>query len=91
VSTAGRTGEQLRAEYGKPEPVDPRWVLAALNRPDVDPAAVVAFRYSSVEAARAFAEANACHYGHATLGPAVTNLGVVDAVVLNLAEGDGRG
>jgi hypothetical protein len=73
---------ELFEKYGRPERVDALWVLAALNRPDLDPAGVTAWRYPTVEAANAFAAANRRHHGLTSIGPAVTNGGIVGAVIL---------
>jgi hypothetical protein len=78
----GPSGGELRARYGKPEPAGAVGVLALLNRSDVDPAHVLAFRYPSAEACQAFAVASLQHHGHASLGPIETDLGVFGVVLL---------
>jgi hypothetical protein len=77
----------LCARWGKPEPVDIATALTALDSADCPATAVpydraFAFRYTSREAAEAFATSNLDAYGHQSLGIAVTDGGVIGVLLL---------
>jgi hypothetical protein len=81
------SGAELRDRYGRPEQIPVAFALELLGRPDVGPGTLVAFRYQTEEAARAFAASNFRRHGHGSLGPVQTDQGWVGAVVLAFAEG----
>lgn len=74
----------LCERYGKPEPVDSAAALVVLGVGGLDPDDVRAYRYASVAAASAFAASNLEHYDLRSLGPVVTDGGVIGAVVVPL-------
>jgi hypothetical protein len=71
--------EHLVALYGKPEQVNVHMALSALGITVTHADDVIAFRYSSVKAAEAFAASNLAHNGVASLGIKETDKGVIGA------------
>jgi hypothetical protein len=69
--------------YGRPENIDAGDALRTLGfRDHIHPADVIAWRYPSEEAARAFAKANKDKYDRNTYGPVETDEGWISAVDL---------
>jgi hypothetical protein len=83
----GPAPEDLRDDYGQPEPFDAATALELLGLSQkAQPAAsTAAFRYPSMEAAQAYAAGNLRHHGHETIGPAETEQGVIAVTVLKPA------
>ena len=70
--------EKLWAQWGKPESVDATHAAELLGLPyQID---MLAFRYASLEAARAYAASNLEHHGHLSLGIAETPEGVIGII-----------
>jgi hypothetical protein len=69
---------KLVREHGQPKGVDAGLALRLLGRRhEVHPRDVVAFVYPSVEAERAYAEANEENWGHGRLGPMPVDGGIL--------------
>jgi hypothetical protein len=68
--------EALCAKWGRPEPYD-RYRAIVMVGAAKAPEDVIAFRYSSREAAQAFADSNLEHYGIRSLGIAESEDGVI--------------
>jgi hypothetical protein len=73
----------LCARWGRPEPVDMVTAVGVLGAEAANPDAY-AFRYTSREAAEAFAASNLEHYGYRSFGPVVTDDGVIGAVIVTV-------
>ena len=75
--------EELISKWGKPESVNTAEALQALGLMEearagnLDPGLLVAYRYSSLEAAKAFDASNVEHWGHKPIGNVVTENGVI--------------
>ena len=69
--------------YGRPVKIDAGLALRVAGlRSKIHPRDAFACRYSSVEAAHAFADANRRYHGHEVFGPFETEVGPVNVVDL---------
>jgi hypothetical protein len=78
----------LCARWGRPEAVDRAEALRLLGIPwtGAVPDDVIAFRYASAEAAKAFAASNLEHNGYRSLGIKVTDDGVIGVTHVPLRQ-----
>lgn len=81
----------LCERWGKPGSYGAEAALAAIGRTDVVPGDVLAFTYSSHEAAVAFAASNQENYGIESLGVAETEDGVIGVTYVPVRYAWGNG
>jgi hypothetical protein len=76
---------RLIEQYGEPETVDRAETIHLFGlREVIHPRDTAAFRYATMEAARAYAQVNRLHHGHKVHGPIMTDNGPV--ALLDLRE-----